>query len=49
MHRRAEIIDELIDLLLEIIHRMQTRSRRRVVGAIARDIERSSWQGAPAG
>jgi len=40
MHRRAEIIDALIDLLLEIIHRMQTRSRRRVVGAIARDIER---------
>ena len=40
MHRRAEIIDALIDLLLEIIDRMQTRSRRRVVGAIARDIER---------
>ena len=40
MHRRAQMIDALIDLLLEIIHRMQTRSRRRVVGAIARDIER---------
>ncbi len=40
MHRRGEMIDALIDLLLEIIHRMQTRSRRRVVGAIARDIER---------
>lgn len=40
MHRRARMIDALIDLLLEIIHRMQTRSRRRVVGAIARDIER---------
>lgn len=40
MHRRAGMIDALIDLLLEIIHRMQTRSRRRVVGAIARDIER---------
>ena len=34
------MIDALIDLLLEIVHRMQTRSRRRVVGAIARDIER---------
>ena len=40
MHRRAGMIDALVDLLLEIIHRMQTRSRRRVVGAIARDIER---------
>ena len=40
MHRRAQMIDALIDLLLEIIHRMQARSRRRVVGAIARDIER---------
>ncbi|WP_242661907.1 Tn3 family transposase [Salipiger thiooxidans] len=40
MHRRAQMIDALIDLLLEIIHRMQTRSRRRVVGSIARDIER---------
>jgi TnpA family transposase len=40
MQRRAQMIDGLIDLLLEIIHRLQTRSRRRVVGAIARDIER---------
>ena len=32
MHRRGEMIDALIDLLLEIIHRMQTRSRRRGSG-----------------
>lgn len=40
MHRRSQMIDGLADLLLEIIHRMQTRSRRRVIGAIARDIEK---------
>ena len=40
MQRKARIIDDLVDLLLEIVHRLQTRSRRRVVGAIARDIER---------
>ena len=38
--RRARLIDGLVDLLLGIVHRMQTRSRRQVVGAIARDIER---------
>ena len=32
MHRRAGMSDALIDLLLEIIHSMQTRSRRRVGG-----------------
>lgn len=45
MHRRAGMIDALIDLLLEIIHRMQTRTRRRVVGAITRDIERGQAEG----
>ena len=40
MDRRGRIIDGLVDLLLEIVHRLQTRSRRRVIGAIARDIER---------
>ncbi len=40
MQRKARMIDDLVDLLLEIVHRMQTRSRRRVVGAIARGIER---------
>lgn len=40
MDRRGKIIDGLVDLLLEIVHRLQTRSRRRVIGAIAKDIER---------
>lgn len=40
MDRRGKLIDGLVDLLLEIVRRMQTRSRRRVVGAIAREIER---------
>lgn len=40
MHRRALMIDGLVDLLLEIVHRMQTRSRRRVIQSIARDIEK---------
>lgn len=40
MQRGAQMIDGLVDLLLEIVHRIQTRSRRRVVGAIAKDIER---------
>ncbi len=44
MERRGMIIDGLVDLLLEIVHRLQTRSRRRAigaVGAIAKDIERA--------
>jgi TnpA family transposase len=40
MDRRGKMIDGLIDLLLAIVHRLQTRSRRKVVGAIAKDIER---------
>ena len=40
MDRRRKMIDELVDLLLEIVHRLQTRSCRKVIGAIARDIER---------
>ena len=40
MGRRGTMIDNLVDLLLEIVHRLQTRSRRRVIGAIAKDIER---------
>ena len=39
MDRRREMVDGLVDLLLEVVHRLQTRSRRRVIGAIARDIE----------
>ena len=40
MDRRRTMVDGLVDLLLEIVHRLQTRSRRKVIGAIARDIER---------
>ena len=40
MDRRRTMIDGLVDLLLEIVHRLQTRSRRKVIGAIARDIKR---------
>ena len=40
MDRRRRMIDGLVDLLLEIVHRLQTRSRRKVIAAIARDIER---------
>ena len=38
MHRRAQMTDGLIDLLLEVVHRMNTRSRRKVVQKIAADI-----------
>lgn len=40
MDRHRRLTDDLVDLLLEIIHRLQTRSRRTVVTGIARDIER---------
>ena len=40
MDRRRKLTDDLIDLLPEIIHRIQTRSRRVVITGIARDIER---------
>ena len=40
MDRRRKLTDDLINLLLEIIHRLQTRSRRTVIGGIAPDIER---------
>ena len=49
MDRRRTMIDGLVDLLLEIVHRLRTRSRRKVIGAIVRDIERVSREGAPAG
>ncbi|MEY8099328.1 hypothetical protein AB9F29_18185 [Falsihalocynthiibacter sp. S25ZX9] len=38
MQRRAQLVDGLIDLLPEIVHRMSTRSRRMVVQKIAADI-----------
>ena len=40
MDRHRRLTDDLVELLLEIIHRLQTRSRRTVVTGIARDIER---------
>ena len=40
MDRHRKLTDDLIDLLLEILHRLQTRSRRTVITGIARDIER---------
>ena len=38
MHRRSQLIDGLIDLLLEMVHRLGTRSRRKVIQSIAADI-----------
>jgi len=38
MHRRSQLIDGLIDLLLEVVHRLATRSRRKVIQGIAADI-----------
>ncbi len=40
MSRRALMIDGLVDLLIEVVHRIGSRSRRKVVGRIARDIEK---------
>ena len=38
MHRRSQLIDGLIGLLLEVVHRLGTRSRRKVIQGIAADI-----------
>ena len=38
MHRRSQLIDGLIDLLLQVVHRLGTRSRRKVIQNIAADI-----------
>ena len=40
MDRHRKLTDDLVDLLLEILHRLQTRPRRTVITGIARDIER---------
>lgn len=40
MSRRAQLIDGLVDLLIEVVHRIGTKSRRKVIGTIAADIER---------
>ncbi|MFK5978777.1 MAG: Tn3 family transposase [Rhizobiaceae bacterium] len=40
MNREAHIVDDLIDLLVETIHRINARSKRKVISGIARDIEK---------
>lgn len=40
MSRRAQMIDGLVDLLIEVVHRIGSRSRRKVIGRIAGDIEK---------
>ncbi|TGV18160.1 Tn3 family transposase, partial [Mesorhizobium sp. M4B.F.Ca.ET.143.01.1.1] len=40
MMREAQIIDGMIDLLVETIHKIGVRSKRKVVAGIARDIEK---------
>ena len=40
MSRRSQLIDGLVDMLIEIIHRIGTKSRRKVIGKIAADIEK---------
>ena len=40
MTRRTELLDGLVDLLLEIVHRIGARSKRKVIGKIATDIEK---------
>ena len=40
MAREARIIDGMIDLLLETVHKIGARSKRKVIAGIARDIEK---------
>ncbi len=40
MSRQSKIIDAMIDLLIETVHRITTRSKRKVIAGIARDIEK---------
>jgi len=40
MAREAALIDNVVDLLLETVHRISARSRRKVVTGIAKEIER---------
>lgn len=39
MGRESQLVDGVVDLLVETVHRLSTRSRQRVVSAIAREIE----------
>ncbi|WP_095205181.1 Tn3 family transposase [Mesorhizobium carmichaelinearum] len=40
MVRQAQIIDGMIDLLVETVHKIGVRSKRKVVAGIAKDIEK---------
>ena len=40
MSRKSHLIDALVDLLIDIVHRIGTKSRRKVIGKIAADIEK---------
>lgn len=40
MSRRTQMIDGLVDLLIELVHRISARSRRKVIGRIAADIDK---------
>lgn len=40
MTRRSQMIDGLVDLLIEVVHRLGTKSRRKVISGIAADIEK---------
>src|SRR5690606_1720902 len=40
MVREAQIIDGMIDLLVETIHKIGVRSKRKVVTGVAKDIEK---------
>src|SRR3546814_11350828 len=38
--REAQLTDAMVDLLIETVHKIGSRSQRQVVGDIAKDIER---------
>lgn len=40
MSRKSHLIDGLVDLLIDVVHRIGTKSRREVIGRIAADIEK---------
>jgi len=40
LSREAQLTDAMVDLLIETVHKIGARSKRKVVGDIAKDIER---------
>ena len=40
LSREAQLTDAMVDLLIETVHKIGTRSKRKVVGDIAKDIDR---------